>query len=477
MVFCNMNHPRIVFSGLSGGSGKTIVSLGISRAWQRQGKKLRPFKKGPDYIDAMWLSLAAGAPTSNLDPFLLSHDQICALFNERASGYDISVIEGNRGLFDGKDVKGSCSTAELARQLNAPVVLIIDCTKMTRTVAAVVAGCASFEKDLNLAGVILNQTATDRHRSILKKTIEQYTDVPVLGMLPRLKENPIPERHMGLVSDQEYFADSADGANEDAALNKLADFVEQNVDLERLYEIACDVSPVENPPVQLWPDKLTDEPVKIGYVHDTALWFYYSENLDALEEAGAELVKLSLLDDADWPEIDALYLGGGFPETLARELSDNKKILRHVKKLADDGLPIYAECGGFLYLTESIEYGGRTHPMAGVFPVDTKFKSKPQGLGYTCATVTVDTPFYDEGTELHGHEFHYTYCEKAEDAELNFAIDLTRGKGVAQGQDGLIYKNTFAGYNHIHALGAPEWAPSVVKAALKHREERLAEDV
>ncbi|XPV75928.1 MAG: cobyrinate a,c-diamide synthase [Desulfovibrio sp.] len=465
-----MTHSRIVFSGLSGGAGKTIVSLGISRAWCRQGKLLRPFKKGPDYIDAMWLSLAANAPTSNLDPFLLSQEQVCALFNERAAGYDISVIEGNRGLFDGKDVTGSCSTAELARQLDAPVVLILDCTKMTRTVAAVVAGCASFEKDLNLAGVILNQTATDRHRAILRDAIEQYTDVPVLGMLPRMKKNPIPERHMGLVSDQEYFSEGAGNSTEDKALNYLADFMEDNVDLARVYSIACDVKPVSNPPISLWPEPVTDKPVTIGYVHDAALWFYYSENLDALKSAGAELVQLSLLDDEPWPELDGLYLGGGFPETLARELADNTAVLKRVRELAESGLPIYAECGGFLYLTESIEYGGRTYPMAGVFPVQTKFKTRPQGLGYTCAEVVMDTPFYKAGTELHGHEFHYTYCEKSEDADLCFTVELSRGKGVSKGKDGLVYKNTFAGYNHIHALGAPEWAPAVISAALKFRD-------
>jgi cobyrinic acid a,c-diamide synthase len=226
-----MNRPRIIIAGLSGGSGKTIVSLGLARTWSRAGKSIRPFKKGPDYIDAQWLSLAAGAAATNLDSYLVPRPVLRALFRTRSAGYEGALIEGNRGIFDGKDTAGSCSTAELARIIEAPLVLVIDCTKMTRTAAALVRGMVDFEPGLRIAGVILNRTANNRHRAILRDAIEQHTGVPVLGALPKLRENPLPERHMGLISDQEF-------ARTDAALDTAAELVAGQIDTGRLWEIA-----------------------------------------------------------------------------------------------------------------------------------------------------------------------------------------------------------------------------------------------
>lgn len=303
-----MNFPRVVLAGLSGGTGKTIVTLGLCRAFKNQGRVVKPFKKGPDYIDARWLGLASGVYATNLDPFLMSNDKLKALFLEKGHGADISIVEGNRGLFDGKDVDGSCSTAELARIIKAPVILTIDCTKMTRTVAAIVAGCKAFEDGFNLAGVVLNRTAGERHRNILKSSIEAYTDIPVLGMLPKLKENPIPERHMGLVSNTEYNA-------VDKALDTLGQMAQDCINLEAVYNIACNVGELkaEN---SAWDgiELVSEEKPVIGVVRDEALWFYYEENIEALTKAGAEVKEVSLFADKPWPEIDGLYLGGGFPK-------------------------------------------------------------------------------------------------------------------------------------------------------------------
>ncbi|MBU1229842.1 MAG: cobyrinate a,c-diamide synthase [Proteobacteria bacterium] len=466
--------PRIILAGLSGGAGKTFVSAGLARAFSRRGLSARPFKKGPDYIDAAWLSLAARATACNLDPFLLKREVMAALFQEKASGADISIIEGNRGLFDGKDVQGTCSTAELARQLDAPVVLVLDATKMTRTAAAIVAGCRAFEPGLNLAGVILNRTAGERHRNILTQCIEDLAGVPVLGALPKSSENPIPERHMGLVSDQEF-------AGREEALDAMAATVERWVDVDRVLRLAqaasapASVAPVPWPSPELSGLGGAEGPV-IGYVHDAALWFYYPENLEALERAGARLERLSLLSSADWPEIHGLYLGGGFPETQAAGLSANTAVRGRVRALAQAGLPIYAECGGFMYLCASLSLEDGAHELAGVFPFSTRLCPRPQGLGYVEALVRAENPFHPLGAKITGHEFHYSACmEPGASADPSalapaLALEMLRGRGMMNGCDGLVRGGTFAAYTHIHALGTPHWAPNFVRAAQEYRD-------
>lgn len=511
---CVEDFARLIVAGLNGGSGKTLLSLGFVHALATgmyisnndiacaQSWAIKPFKKGPDYIDAQWLGLAAGRSATNLDPYFLSPDRIRALFCHamQAScatkirpdicpdivaaisstmGAEIALIEGNRGLFDGHDVTGSCSTAELARILNAPVIIAMDCTKMTRTAAAIVAGMVHFEKDVHIAGVVLNRTGNDRHRSMIRQCIEYYTDIPVLGALPRLKVNPIPERHMGLVSDREF----VECRNE---LDAVARFIRDNVDVSRVVEIAQNachkqntIKPIEN----FWSTKscLDNNAPTIGYVRDAALWFYYEENFEALRHAGAKLVELSLLDDAPWPKLDGLYLGGGFPEVLAAELESKVERLKTIRQWAHDGMPIYAECGGFMVLGDIIEMYGQSYHMAGVFPTHTVFHPKPQGLGYVDAEVTAANAFFPVGTILRGHEFHYSQVQAQEGQALSHALLLPKGtgmgkrgiedgpqKGKLMGQDGLVFKNTFAAYTHIFAPAVPEWAPAFVKAAQQY---------
>ncbi|HAS89033.1 MAG TPA: cobyrinic acid a,c-diamide synthase [Desulfovibrio sp.] len=460
-----MNFPRIVLAGLSGGTGKTIVTLGLCRAFRNQGRMVKPFKKGPDYIDARWLGLASGHYATNLDPFLMSNDKLTSLFLEKGQGADISIVEGNRGLFDGKDVDGSCSTAELARIIKAPVILTIDCTKMTRTVAAIVAGCKAFEDGFNLAGVILNRTAGERHRNILKDSIEFYTDIPVLGMLPKLKENPIPERHMGLVSNTEYGA-------VDKALDTLGQMAEECLDLDAINKIAHETPAELNFEEPAWTGielSCESKPV-IGVVRDEALWFYYEENIEALRRAGAEVKELSIYSSESWPEIHGLYLGGGFPETLAAEISQNITIREHVRSLANSGLPIFAECGGFMYLGRDVEYEGQKYAMSGVLDLSTRLCARPQGLGYTSGTIVHANPFFPVGSEVIGHEFHYSLCVDNKEDSPKYALDMSRGKGMADGHDGLIRDNIYAGYNHIHALSMPCWANNFVKAAAEYKQ-------
>ena len=544
---------RICISALSGGGGKTLLSLGLARAFSRQGLAVQPFKKGPDYIDAAWLSLAAGRQASNLDPYFLPPARLRALFRHvmARSGARLALLEGNRGLFDGMDVRGSCATAELARTLDCPVLLSLDCTKMTRTAAALVAGVRNFEPGLRLAGVVLNQVASARHEGILREAITTYTDVPVLGAIPRLRENPLPERHMGLAS---LCGDELSPQAQEI-LEKLADVVRDHVDMERVLALADDLPALSEEP-DFWdeaawagegavapsgtgqsaachagtasaagageareavmaagtlsgralqttvPEKpqadsaagmvagacLTraccpadsPEPApRIGYVRDRALWFYYEENLEALRRAGAELVRLSLLDDAPWPELDGLYLGGGFPEDWARELAASPHLAR-LATLAGEGLPIYAECGGFMVLASALERDGQRWPMSGIFPVETRFCPKPQGLGYVRADVVLPNPYFPRGSVLRGHEFHYSLCHEpaAVSGRLEHALRLRKGTGMGRdagghGRDGLVSGRVWAAYCHIFAPAVPGWAPRFVDLARCYRRERM----
>jgi cobyrinic acid a,c-diamide synthase len=465
--------PRIVLAGLSGGAGKTIVSLGLTRAWVNRGLCVAPFKKGPDYIDAAWLGLAAKRQACNLDPFLMDSEAMAALFASKARDADLAFVEGNRGLFDGGDLQGSFSTSQLARRLASPLILVLDATKMTRTAAAIVQGCVGFEPDLNLAGVILNRTAGERHRRILREAIEHYTGVPVLGELPKLRDNPIPERHMGLISSREH-------AGQEAILEAIAEVVSENCDLERLLEIASNTMAFEDSGRDIWPKPfISDSGIRprIGYVLDAALWFYYQENLETLRRAGADLVEVSLLSEGEWPELDGLYLGGGFPETQAQALTVNASVRARVLALSRAGMPIYAECGGFMYLCEELHAEGVVYPMAGVFPLATTMCARPQGLGYAEATVFGENIFHPLGATLKGHEFHYSRCLAesrftGHGRKPAFALKMTRGAGMLNGLDGVVSDNTFAAYTHIHALGAPHWAVNFVRAAERFRQDR-----
>lgn len=449
--------PRLLVAGLGGGSGKTMVSLGLARALREDGLTVQTFKKGPDYIDAQWLALATGQPTSNLDPFLLSSTQLLQVVAARTAGKDVLLVEGNRGLFDGKDVQGSCSSAELARLLHCPVVVVLDCTKVTRTMAAVVLGLVHFDPQLTIGGVILNRTAGCRHRMIVRQSIETYTDVPVLGELPKLKDNPIPERHMGLTSHAEWSTDVLAG---------VAATVREHVDIAACLRLARSASVLPLSSQESAP-LFVPRPfrgVRIGVALDAALWFYYQENIDALRAAGAEIVPFSLLRDQQLPSLHALYLGGGFPETLAQGLSANVSMRESVRRAVDRGMPVYAECGGLMYLARELHFQGKTYPMSGALPFATTVCSRPQGHGYVVATVIAPSPFFRPGTRILGHEFHYSCCMDLP-GDANLVLQLDPGVGMAAGRDGVVWRNVFASYTHIHAVGVPSWADAMVEAA------------
>lgn len=484
-----MNVPRVLIAGLRGGSGKTLISLGLIAAWQRKGHCVAPFKKGPDYIDASWLSMAAGIPCRNLDLFLMSSYATVRSLCASAEDADVAVIEGNRGLYDGMDAEGTVSTAELAKLLQAPVLLAVDCTKSTRSVAAVVLGCQRLDPQVPIQGVILNRTAGPRHESIVRQSIEQICGLPVVGAVARIRHALFPERHLGLVPPQEHDQLSR-------AIEQAADVAEQYLDLESIWKLAQQAPPLEQEtgrdksdtkpapiclkgprltegwaPAASQPDELPAQAsqVRIGVFRDPAFQFYYPENLEALTREGASLVEISPMRDRELPDVDALYIGGGFPETLAPALSKNESFIESLRGSIQNGLPVYAECGGTVFLGEKLIYEQQQYPMTSVLPVVFAFQKKPQGHGYVELENVRPNPFYRLGETLRGHEFHYTYMQSSTQDELTFAFRVHRGHGFDGQRDGLCSNNVLALYTHVHALGTESWAPSLVRAAIQFK--------
>ncbi len=463
-----MQIPRLIIAALRGGSGKTILSVGTIAALAKRGKTVAPFKKGPDYIDAGWLALAASRPCYNLDTYLASDPAIVESFQRHALDTDIAVIEGNRGLYDGIDLYGRTSTAELAKLLQVPVILCLDCTKSTRTMAAIVLGCLHFDSGVLLKGVVLNRVAGARHQKNTRQNIEHHTGVPVLGAVPKLEDQNFPERHMGLIPTPEHDC----GFDSVAAIAEVAS---RYIDMEAVEQLAMQAPPMDVPEriieekheaASLETDR--DAP-RIGVIKDSAFQFYYPDNIEALLSAGAKIVFISPLTDENIPAIDALYIGGGFPETHAEMLAEKKDFRNNLKAMAEQGLPIYAECGGLMYLGEELILEGKSFPMAGILPLAFGLCKRPQGHGYTVFKVEGKNPFYEIGTEIKGHEFHYSNVLRCPDEKGSLVFAMKRGTGIKDRRDGAVYKNVLATYTHVHALGSPEWAEALVKKAREYK--------
>lgn len=463
--------PGLVIAGLRGGSGKTIVSLGITSAWAEEKYKVVCFKKGPDYIDAGWLSYAAGIPCYNLDTYLCSEEQVINSYKTHSKDGDIAVVEGNRGLFDAIDTDGKTCTAELAKLLNLPVLLVVDCTKATRTIAAIVMGCMAFDPELNIMGVILNRVAGKRHEGKVKRSIEKFCNIPVLGSIPKLKEEDFPERHMGLITCEEH-------ARSKECLDTFLRVAKENIDLDAIYNIcneqfttterSASLEPKIRPPI---PRNSTIQHPTIGIIKDSAFQFYYPDNIEALIERGAKIEYISPLNQQTIPSgLDAIYMGGGFPETHAKELAANNVFKAALKKLAQKGLPIYAECGGFIYLGRNIEIDQKVYPMTAILPVKFGLSKRPVGHGYTSVKVVHKNPYYKEGEIIRGHEFRYSTILDIDYKPDEMAFKMERGKGIIDKLDGFCRKNVFATYTHIHALTTPLWAEGLIKKALQYKE-------
>ncbi len=461
-------YPRLVIAGHKGGSGKTTLSLGLIAAWKERGLKVAPYKKGPDYIDAGWLSSAAGRLCYNLDPFLVGREKILASFAGHFGDADCAVIEGNRGLYDGMDAEGTYSTAELAKTLRAPVILIVDCAKVTRTAGALVLGLQHFDRKVDIRGVVINRIAGSRHERIIREVIERYCGVPVVGAIPKLRDDLVSERHMGLTPFQEH-------PGVERAIRTARDMAKQYLDLEKIIEIARKTRALETP--QTARAAVSHRKVTIGIIRDSAFQFYYPENFEELQRRGAVLREVSALTEKNLPPVDALYIGGGFPETNAIALAANVSFRRSLRNAVERGLPVYAECGGLMYLGSALVIDNKRYPMTGIFPITFSLEKKPQAHGYTVVEVAAVNPFYRKGTVLKGHEFHYSRVNRfAKEKGLTLSFAMERGQGIMNKQDGLCYKNVLATYTHLHAYGAPEWADGLVRRALSYKKQKMKHD-
>jgi cobyrinic acid a,c-diamide synthase len=457
--------PRVVLGALAGDSGKTLVSLALALMARKAGVPVRGFKKGPDYIDAGWLTWACGHRARNLDTFLMGFPGAVSSFVRNASRHGLNVIEGNRGLYDGFDPEGTHSTAELAKAIQAPVLLVVDATKATRTVAACVLGCRKLDESVRIGGVILNRVSKGRHEQVIRSAIEADCGVPVLGAIPRFSDSGLlPSRHLGLVTTDEH-------PDCGVLRDRILELLSNHLDLEGILSLARQAPALTEEPGIARRIPVGDR-VTVGYFKDSAFTFYYPENLEALEAAGATLAPVSSLIARELPDsLDALYIGGGFPETHAAEISANVALLASLKEKAGAGLPIYAECGGLMLLSRSIQIDGRSHPMSGVLGFNVEMHAKPQGHGYVELAVDRPNPFFPVGLQLKGHEFHYSRIV-GEGGPPNTACAVRRGSGCYERRDAAIAGNVWAAYTHLHALGTPEWASGVVAAARAYARDR-----
>lgn len=437
-------------------SGKTTVAIGLAAALRARGLSVQPFKKGPDYIDPLWLTAAAGRACRNLDLYLSTPDEVRHAFDAGCVGADVALVEGNKGLYDGLSLDGSNSNAALAKLLDLPVVLVLDARGMTRGIAPLVLGYQAFDRDVRIAGVILNRLGGARHESKLRAVIEHYTDVAVLGALHEDPRLAIDERHLGLIPATEV-------AQSRERIDQLAQAVAAAVDLERVLALTGPTVPRGVPAAP--PPATGTRRLRVGIARDRAFGFYYPEDLEGLQRAGAELVFFDALAAPRLPAVDALFIGGGFPEVLAAELSANRSLLADIRSAVDGGLPTYAECGGLMLLARSITWNNVTWPMAGAIAADVVMHPRPVGRGYVHLQETDASPWPQrvDGT-IRAHEFHHSTLVNL-DPRLRFAYRVMRGHGVDGENDGIVYRNTLASYAHLRSVAGHDWPARFVAFA------------
>ncbi|WP_296749184.1 cobyrinate a,c-diamide synthase [Thiobacillus sp.] len=450
--------PRVFISAAHKSSGKTTLTLGLCAALHARGHAVQPFKKGPDYIDPLWLGMAAQRPCYNLDFHMMRRDEIEQQFARAAAGARISLIEGNKGLYDGLDLDGSNSNAALAKLLGAPVVLVIDARGMTRGVAPLILGYQAFDRGIHIAGVIFNNLGGSRHESKLRAVVEHYTDVEVIGAVQHDASMQIAERHLGLVP-----ANEQDAAR--ARIQHVGERVAAQVDLDRLLAIA-DSAPELDVPLAA-EAAAPAERVRIGIAHDQAFGFYYSEDIDSLRAANAELVDIDTLRAQALPEVDGLIIGGGFPEMFMVELEANTALRGSVRNAIEGGLPTYAECGGLMYLSKSLDWQGRTCEMVGVVPGNTVMHERPVGRGYARLQPTGEDR-WQETAAIPAHEFHYSSLENLP-ADSLYAYQVQRGHGIDGKHDGYQQHNLLAAYVHRRGSGAQGWIVPFLNQVRAHK--------
>lgn len=462
-----MNIPRVVIAATQSSSGKTTVVTGILRALKNRGIKVQPYKVGPDYIDPSYHGMAAGRRGHNLDTWLVPEEKITDLFASEAKGADISVIEGVMGLYDGGK-NGVSSTAQLAKKLQAPVILVINVQSMGDSAAAIALGFKLYDQDVNLAGVILNRLGSPTHKALIEEAMAKI-NIPVLGAVFRDNSMTMPERHLGLTPAQE--------SNAQEVVNKIADKIANEVYLDKIIELAKTA-----PDLAITDEIKTDVPkdVTIGIARDKAFSFYYPASLDELASCGVNIKFFSPLNDKTIPDdVDALIFGGGFPEVFARELAQNTSMINSIRKAHEAKMPIYAECGGFMYLMEGIyDFEQQFYPMVGIIPAKAQMHKKLQMVGYVKAKILQDNILGKAQTVFNGHEFHFsTQIEDEKVADFPWAFEFTKMRNNATYKAGYAKDNIVGSYLHLHFLGCKTAAISLAeKARVYHRSKAKSEE-
>ncbi|MEW5962309.1 MAG: cobyrinate a,c-diamide synthase [Pseudomonadota bacterium] len=463
---------RFVVSAVHKSSGKTTVSVGLAAALRARGHAVQTFKKGPDYIDPLWLARASDRPCYNLDFHTQSHDEIVASVAARGPAGGVALIEGNMGLHDGVDLEGSDSTAALAKLLEAPVVLVVDAEGVTRGVSPIVNGMIAFDPEVRFAGVILNRIATARQQAKLVAAIERYSDARILGCIGRDAGMQVVERHLGLTTP-------AEAGRSDDRIDHLARVIGASVDLDALLAAAGAVAPLPSPAPLPAPSRAD---VRIAVAMDSAFCFYYADDLEALARAGAELTYFSPLTAPALPEADALFIGGGYPETHMRQLEANSALRAEIRHAADAGLPIYAECGGLMYLSRAIAWHGERCEMVGIVPAETQMHDTPQGRGLVRLEPTGEAPWSASGGAdgfVPAHEFHHAALTGI-DPGARFAYRVARGYGIDGAHDGIVVGNMLASFSHMRDTSRNRWAGrfvDFVRTARSARHARLVRRV
>jgi cobyrinic acid a,c-diamide synthase len=467
----------LLISSPQGHSGKTIVTLGLCNVLRRRGFLIQPFKKGPDYIDPSWLTVAAGRSCRNLDLFLIPEDRLSLSFRRSCEGVDVAIVEGAMGLYDGVDSKGT--TAEIARLLKIPVLLVVNTTRMTGSIAAMVTGYQHFQKGIQIAGVILNYVSGSRHEKKLKDAVEQYCGIPVVGSIPKDQDLQIMERHLGLIPTSE-------AGEAESLVERISRKLDSRFDLDKILWIARSSKAPQTPSSLLKNRKTKKIPAvprkrdrvraiakarkaRIGIILDRAFNFYYPENFEALVTEGAELLFIDSFKDR-LPKVDGLYIGGGFPEFFLKELEGNRGLRRDIAEAVEADLPVYAECAGLMYLCRKIHLQSRSSEMVGIIPAEVHVSEKPEGHGYVVAEIMDQNPLFPVGLTIRGHEFHHSRVSIKN--SVKFVYRIRRGYGIDGKGDGVLYKNMFAAYTHIHALGTPSWAEGFVSLAARNRKSK-----
>ena len=449
--------PHLYLAATQKSSGKTTLSIGICRELQRLGHRVQPFKKGPDYIDPLWLSLAAGRDCLNLDYNTMSEGEIRRGFTSALAEGAFGLIEGNVGLFDSVDLSGEQSNAALAKLLNAPVLLIVHAQGMSRGIAPLLLGYQRFDPDLQIAGVLLNGVGGSRHEANLRRAVEYYTDLPVFGAVHRNPELEIQERHLGLMPSNET-------NQAQAQVERIRDAIADQVDIPALFDLGIKAALPAGKAVPT-PAPANPPELRIGLARDEAFGFYYPDDLESLRSLGAELVEFSPLKDSELPPVDALFIGGGFPEYRMQALAENKTMRAAIRDFIERGGPVYAECGGLMYLCRGLRWGKEYSPMCGVLNAEVAMHSRPQGRGYMRLRETEDFPWPQckegERSEIRAHEFHHSAILDP-DPRWRYGYEVLRGTGINGRQDAILYKNLVAGYAHLRHVGGVAWTERFV---------------